>query len=131
MRRLRQMPWSRELVQENCLSASDFIWPVFVLPGKSQQEPIESLPGVFRKSADLLLSDVQRAVDLGIPAIALFPVTPSDLKTEDGREATNPNNLVCETVRRLRDQFQDQIGIACDEALDPYTNHGQDGPVRD
>ena len=131
MRRLRQMPWSRDLVQENRLSSSDLIWPAFVMPGKNEQEAIDSLPGVYRKSADLLLGDVQRAVDLGIPAVALFPVTPGDLKSDDGREATNPNNLVCETVRRIRDQFQDQIGIACDVALDPYTNHGQDGLVRD
>ncbi|MEM7477096.1 MAG: porphobilinogen synthase [Planctomycetota bacterium] len=131
MRRLRQASWSRGLSQENTLQPSDLIWPVFVLPGSAQQEPIESLPGVFRKSCDLLIADIQKAVDLGIPAIALFPVTPPELKTDDGREALNPNNLVCTAVKSIRDKFQDQIGIVCDVALDPYTSHGQDGLLED
>ncbi|MCR9293379.1 MAG: porphobilinogen synthase [bacterium] len=131
MRRLRQQAWTRSLACESSLAPSNLIWPLFVLPDEGCEEPIESLPGVFRRSADLLLPQIEQAIQLGIPAIALFPVTPPELKTEDGREAINPNNLVCTTVRKIRDRFADQIGIICDVALDPYTVHGHDGLLRD
>jgi porphobilinogen synthase len=131
LRRLRQHPWSRALVQECGLNVHDLIWPLFILPGENAAEPVESLPGVFRKSVDRLLEDVREAVELGIPAVALFPVTPADLKTEDGREALNPENLICQATRAIRSQFGDSLGIVCDVALDPYTSHGQDGLLRD
>ena len=131
LRRLRQQPWSRALVEESQLSVSDLIWPVFISPGRDQQDPVASLPGVFRRTVDRLVVEIEQAVQLGIPAIALFPVTPAELKTDDGREATNPDNLVCHAVREIRQQFGDQIGIVCDVALDPYTTHGQDGLLRD
>lgn len=131
MRRLRQFAWSRALVNETSLSASDLIWPLFILPGSRSEQPIESLPGVSRRSVDLLLADVEEAIALGIPAIALFPVTPPELKSDDGREAFNPNNLICTATRAIRKQFGDAIGIVCDVALDPYTSHGHDGLVRD
>ncbi|MEM8735408.1 MAG: porphobilinogen synthase, partial [Planctomycetota bacterium] len=131
MRRLRQTPWSRDLVCETALSTADLIWPLFVLPGEKQSEAVASLPGVHRYSIDLLLGQVRQAVQAGIPAIALFPVTPPELKTEDGAEAYNHDNLICNTVRAIRQEFKNDIGIVCDVALDPYTSHGQDGLVRD
>lgn len=131
LRRLRQHAWSRALVQETSLQPSDLIWPMFVLSGQSDEQPIDSLPGVFRRTTDRILLDVQQAIDLGIPAVALFPVTPVALKSEDGREAINPENLVCSATRAIRDRFGDRIGIICDVALDPYTSHGQDGLLRD
>lgn len=131
LRRLRQHAWSRALVQETSLQPSDLIWPMFVLSGQSDEQPIDSLPGVFRRTTDRILLDVQQAIDLGIPAVALFPVTPVALKSEDGREAINPENLVCSATRAIRDRFGDRIGIICDIALDPYTSHGQDGLLRD
>lgn len=131
LRRLRQRPWSRQLVAETNLTPGDLIWPVFVLPGTRVEEPVASLPGVSRLTVDLLEPRLEQAVQLGIPAVALFPVTPSQLKTEDGKEATNPENLVCTAVREIRRRFGDTMGIVCDVALDPYTTHGQDGLLRD
>lgn len=131
LRRLRQHSWSRALVQENSLSPNDLIWPLFVLPGERAEQAVDSLPGVMRKSIDLLLGDVEEALELGLPAIALFPVTPMELKTEDGRESLNPNNLVCTATRAIRQRFGDSLGIICDVALDPYTSHGHDGLLRD
>ncbi|MFK7738145.1 MAG: porphobilinogen synthase [Pirellulaceae bacterium] len=131
MRRNRNAPWIRELVQETRLTASDLIWPLFILPGEQKTDPVESLPGVSRYSIDILLEQVRQAIDLGIPAVALFPVTPAELKTEDGQEALNENNLICSATRAIRREFHEQIGIVCDVALDPYTSHGQDGLLRD
>ena len=131
LRRLRRTPWSRALVSECRLSASDLIWPLFILPGEQQEQAIASLPGVTRRSIDLLLPQIEQAIAVGIPAIALFPVTPPELKTDDGREALNPENLMCSAVREIRARFGDSIGIVCDVALDPYTLHGQDGLLRD
>lgn len=131
MRRLRSTPWARALVSECGVSASDLIWPLFILPGEKQEQPINSLPGVARRTTDLLLPQIERAIDSGIPAIALFPVTPVDRKTNDGREALNPDNLMCSAVREIRARFGDSIGIVCDVALDPYTSHGQDGLLQD
>lgn len=131
MRRARSQDWSRRLVSENHLSASDLIWPLFVLPGTNQEEAVASLPGVSRLSQDRLLPEVQTAIDFGIPAVALFPVTPTELKTQDGREALNPKNIMCSTVEQIRSEFGDAIGVVCDVALDPYTSHGQDGLLKD
>ncbi len=127
MRRLRLQSWSRELVAEHRLAASDLIWPLFVMPGKAAEEAVASLPGVFRRNLDATLKQIERAVQVGIPAIALFPVTPSHLKTSDGAEATNANNLICSAARAIRQHFGDAIGLVCDVALDPYTSHGHDG----
>jgi porphobilinogen synthase len=131
MRRGRQAAWIRELVCEVRLTPSDLIWPLFVLPGAGRTEPIASLPGVERMSVDRLLAAVEQAVALNIPAVALFPVTPAELKTENGDEALNANNLMCTATRAIRDRFGDAIGIVCDVALDPYTSHGQDGLLRE
>ena len=130
MRRNRRTDWSRRMTRENNLSVDDLIWPVFVQDGDNQRTEIGSMPGVERLSIDLLTERVAAAADLGIPAIALFPATPTELKTDDAAEATNPDNLMCRTVRAIRDASID-IGIVCDVALDPYTSHGQDGLVRD
>ncbi len=131
MRRLRQQPWLRELVAEHRLTPSDLIWPLFVLPGSGQEEEVASLPGVYRRSIDGLLPQIEAALATGIRAIALFPVTPTELKTEDGREATNAKNLICTASQEIRRRFGDQLGIVCDVALDPYTTHGHDGLLRD
>jgi porphobilinogen synthase len=114
------------MVAENRLDVSDLIWPVFILDGENGREPVASMPGVERLSIDLLLPAIDEARSLGIPAVALFPVTPTERKTNDGIEATNPDNLVCRTVRAVKEQIPD-IGIVCDVALDPYTSHGHDG----
>jgi porphobilinogen synthase len=126
MRRNRRTPWSRALVRENTLTADDLIWPVFVIEGSNRTEAVASMPGVTRYSVDLLLEKVEEAAELGIPAVALFPNTPPQLRTADAREAFNPDNLVCQAVRAIRKAVPD-IGIMCDVALDPYTSHGHDG----
>lgn len=128
-RRLRRHAWLRSLVAESHLRPSDLIWPVFVQEGTNQRTPIGSMPGIERLSIDLLVHAAAQARDLGIPALALFPVTPAERKTPDGDEATNPENLACRTIRALKAAVPD-LGIICDVALDPYTSHGQDGLVR-
>ncbi len=130
MRRLRRHDWTRRLVAENTLSPADFIWPVFVIEGDNKREAIASMPGVERLSVDLVVKAAEEAAGLGIPVIALFPQTPPSLKTEDGREAINANNLVCRAVRAIKAAVP-QIGVLCDVALDPYTSHGHDGVLRD
>jgi len=130
MRRLRRHDWTRRLVAENSLSPADFIWPVFVIEGDNKREAISSMPGVERLSVDLLVAAAKEAAQLGIPVIALFPQTPAGLKTEDGREALNPDNLVCRAVRAIKSAVP-EIGVLCDVALDPYTSHGHDGLLRD
>ena len=126
MRRNRRTPWARALVRENTLTPHDLIWPVFVIEGQNRTEDVSSMPGVTRYSVDLLIGKVKEAADLGIPAVALFPNTPRRLRTEDAREAFNPDNLVCQAVRAIRKAVP-EIGIMCDVALDPYTSHGHDG----
>jgi porphobilinogen synthase len=126
MRRLRRHDWSRRLVAESTLTPADFIWPLFVIDGQNTRQPVASMPGVERLSVDLAVEAAKEARDLGIPVIALFPNTDPDLKTEDGREATNDNNLVCRTVRAIKKAVP-EIGVLCDVALDPYTSHGHDG----
>ncbi|WP_138379885.1 porphobilinogen synthase [Luteithermobacter gelatinilyticus] len=129
-RRLRRTVWSRDLHREHTLHVKDLIWPVFVQEGSKNKTEVASMPGVFRFSPDLLVHEAERACRLGIPAIALFPQTPDDLKTPEGQEACNPDNLICRTVRVLKKEFP-QLGIICDVALDPYTTHGQDGVIID
>ncbi len=128
MRRNRQDAWSRRLVAESRLAVADLIWPVFVLDGERRREPVASMPGVERLSIDLLLPAVEEAATLGIPAVALFPVTPAERKTADGAEATNPDNLICRAVRAIK-RHMPEIGTVCDVALDPYTSHGHDGLI--
>jgi porphobilinogen synthase len=128
MRRNRADAWSRALVAENALRAADLIWPAFVHE-KDGREPIPSMPGVDRLGLGPLVDEAGAARALGIPALALFPATPPRLKTEDGDEALNPDNLVCRAVRAVKKAFPD-IGVMCDVALDPYTAHGHDGLVR-
>jgi len=130
MRRNRQSDWVRRMVCENSLAASDLIWPLFVIDGQNKREAVASMPGVERLSTDLLVEQVAKARDLGIPAIALFPNTPGELRDNEASEAINPENLVCRTVRAIKKQVPD-IGIICDVALDPYTSHGHDGLLRD
>ena len=130
MRRLRRHDWTRRLVAETSLSPADFIWPIFVIDGEKKREAVMSMPGVERLSVDLAVTAAQEAAAQGIPVIALFPQTPPSLKTEDGREAVNPDNLVCRAVKAIKSAVPD-IGILCDVALDPYTSHGHDGVLRD
>ena len=129
MRRNRRSDWSRRLVAENTLSPSDLIWPMFVVEGQGIRMPVPSMPGVERLSADLIVAAAEEALELGIPAIALFPYTDPNLRTEDGREAWNPENLVCRATRGVRAAGLD-IGVLLDVALDPYTSHGHDGLMR-
>jgi porphobilinogen synthase len=126
MRRMRRDPFSRALMRENVVTASDLIYPVFVLDGHNQRQQVASMPGVERVSVDLLLKVAEEAVALGIPVLALFPVIDASLKTYDGVEATNPDGLVPRAVRELKRHFP-QLGLMTDVALDPYTTHGQDG----
>ena len=128
MRRMRRDPFSRALMRENNVTASDLIYPVFILEGTQQREPVLSMPGVERVSVDLLLKVAQECVELGIPVLALFPVIDAAKKTPDGVEATNPDGLVPRAVRALKQAFP-QLGILTDVALDPYTSHGQDGLI--
>jgi porphobilinogen synthase len=130
MRRLRRHDWTRRLVAENTVSPADFIWPVFVIEGENKRQAVSSMPGVERLSVDLAVAAAKEAAQLGIPVIALFPQTPAGLKTEDGREALNPDNLVCRAVRAIKSAVP-EIGVLCDVALDPYTSHGHDGLLRD
>jgi porphobilinogen synthase len=118
------------LVREHALTVNDLIWPVFVQEGSERITPIDSMPGVHRYSIDELVKAVQEAESLGIPAVAIFPVTPIELKTPGGEESFNPDNLVCRAVRAVR-AATSNIGIICDVALDPFTTHGQDGLLVD
>jgi porphobilinogen synthase len=126
MRRLRRHDWTRRLVAENRLSASDLIWPLFLIEGENKREAIASMLGVERLSIDLAVRAAEDAAALGIPVIALFPSIDVALKSADGREALNANNLVCRAVRAIKKAVP-QIGVLCDVALDPYTSHGHDG----
>ena len=128
LRRIRMKEFSRRLVSENNLSVNDLIWPLFVCEGNNIADKINSMPGVFRYSIDNILKELETAVKLKIPAIALFPQIDSGLKNEKGSEATNENNLICRTIKSIKKNFPD-LGVICDVALDPYTNHGHDGLV--
>jgi porphobilinogen synthase len=118
------------MLAEHRLSPADLIWPVFVCAGEGCEEPVQSLPGVSRWSVDRLGARAREAAGLGIPCIALFPNTPNELRTDDAREALNPDNLVCRAIRAIKDKVP-EIGVLTDVALDPFTSHGHDGIVDD
>jgi len=128
LRRTRSSAWSRALHAETVLTPSNLIWPLFVTDGDAVEEPIASLPGVSRWSVDGIVARARDAHDLGIPCIALFPNTPRALRTDDGREALNPDNLMCRAIRAIKDAVP-EVGVLTDVALDPYTAHGHDGLV--
>ena len=128
MRRMRRHDFSRRLMRETQITSGDLIYPVFVLEGEGQREPVASMPGVDRLSIDLLLAEAAEIHGLGIPAIALFPVTPPEKKSEDAREAYNPDGLAQRAVRALKEAIP-ELGIITDVALDPFTTHGQDGLI--
>lgn len=127
LRRSRASAWSRRLHAETVLTPADLIWPVFVTEG-DEEEPIAALPGVSRWSLAGIVDRAREARDLGIPCLALFPNTPHALRTEDGREAVNPDNLMCRAIRAIKDAVP-EVGVLTDVALDPYTSHGHDGIV--
>ncbi len=127
LRRTRAAAWSRALHRENVLTPADLIWPLFVTEGTGLEEPISTLPGVSRLSLDGIAARAKEAVALGIPCVALFPNTPAERRSEDGREALNPDNLMCRAIKAIRDACGADIGVLTDVALDPYTSHGQDG----
>jgi porphobilinogen synthase len=131
LRRTRASSWSRALHRETLLTPADLIWPLFVTEGHGVEDPIASLPGVSRWSVDLIAQRAREAVALGIPCVALFPNTERDRRSEDGREALNPDNLMCRAIRAIKDACGDSIGMLTDVALDPYTSHGQDGLIDD
>ncbi|OYW22186.1 MULTISPECIES: porphobilinogen synthase [unclassified Sphingomonas] len=128
LRRTRSAPWSRRLHAETILTPADLIWPLFIADGEGVEEPIASLPGVSRWSVDGIVARAKEARDAGIACVALFPNTPRELRTEDGREALNPDNLMCRAIGAIKDAVPD-IGVLTDVALDPYTAHGHDGLV--
>ena len=130
MRRMRRSDFSRRLMAENQLSVNDLIYPVFVLDGKNRREVIESMPGIERLSIDLLLVEAKELVELGVPAVAIFPVTPADKKSLFAEEAYNDDGLAQRTVRALKEAFP-ELGVITDVALDPFTTHGQDGIIDD
>ena len=128
MRRGRSAPWIRALLAEHRLHAADLIWPMFICEGTGCEEPIAALRGVSRWSVDRLAEQARAARDVGIPCIALFPNTPAALRSEDGREALNPDNLICRAIKAIKDAVP-EIGVLTDVALDPYTVHGHDGLI--
>ena len=128
MRRSRRTAAARRLVAESALSPDDLIYPVFVLEGENRAEPVKSMPGIERHSIDLLLKELAEAVDLGIPAVAMFPVVGEEKKSLDGAECANPDGLVQQTVRAIKAEYPD-LAVITDVALDPYTTHGQDGII--
>ncbi len=127
-RRMRRDDFSRRLMRENVLTADDLIYPMFVLEGKKQREQVASMPGIERYSIDLLLKEAEELVKLGVPMVALFPVTPQEKKSLDAAEAFNPEGLAQQAVRALRENFP-ELGVMTDVALDPFTTHGQDGII--
>ncbi|RTL02021.1 MAG: porphobilinogen synthase [Neisseriaceae bacterium] len=130
LRRMRHDDFSRRLMREHVLTANDLIYPVFVLDGEDRKELVASMPGVIRQSIDHLLDTAEKAVKLGVPALALFPVIDASLKSLDAAEAYNPDGLVPRTIKALKHRFP-ELGIITDIALDPYTSHGQDGLIDD
>src|SRR6187399_2901797 len=129
-RRNRKAEWARRLVRENVLTTDDLIWPLFVVDGKNQRTAVASMPGVDRITVDQAVRDAERAAKLNIPCIALFPYTDPSLRDEQGSEALNPDNLVCQSVRAIKKEFPG-LGVLCDVALDPFTSHGHDGLIED
>src|SRR5215211_14086 len=129
-RRNRKAEWARRLVRENVLTSDDLIWPLFVVDGHNARTPVASMPGVDRLTVDQAVRDAERAMKLNIPCIALFPYTEASLRDEHGSEALNPYNLVCQSVRAIKNEFP-ELGVLCDVALDPFTSHGHDGLIED
>lgn len=127
-RRMRRDVFSRRLIQENTLSAADLIQPVFITEGRNVSEPVSSMPGIHRTSLDLLFAQIERLLEFGVPAIALFPVIDQSLKSENAEEAWNPDGLVPRAIQQLKQRFP-EMGVISDIALDPYTSHGQDGLI--
>lgn len=130
LRRNRKSNWSRKLIQENTLSPSDFILPIFLIDGSNKKESIKSMPNVYRYTINRLAQIIDKAIHKGIPMVALFPKTKNRLKDEIGSESLNKNNLVCKAIIEIKKRYKDQIGIMCDVALDPYTSHGHDGLIK-
>ncbi len=128
MRRMRRDDFSRRLMRESSLSCDDLIYPIFILEGSQQRETVSSMPGVERLSIDLLVEEASAIQDLGIPAMALFPVTPASGKSDDAREAYNPDGLAQRAVRAIKEECP-ELGVITDVALDPFTSHGQDGLI--
>tara|TARA_B100000900_G_scaffold313242_1_gene272132 strand:- start:3120 stop:4106 length:987 start_codon:yes stop_codon:yes gene_type:complete len=130
LRRNRKEAWTRRLVQENTLSPSDFILPIFVIDGSNKKEAISTMPGVYRYSINKLGLIIDKAIKKGIPMVALFPKINKNLKNELGTESLNEDNLICKAIREIKKKYKNQIGIMCDVALDPYTTHGHDGLLK-
>ena len=130
LRRSRKNDWSRRLIEENSLSSSDFILPIFLIEGKNKKQPIRSMPGVYRYTINKLGLILDKAIKSKIPMVALFPYTEYKKKNSLGTEALNENNLVCQALRYIKKRYKNQIGLMCDVALDPYTSHGHDGLLK-
>ena len=131
LRRGRKFDWTRRLIQENTLSPSDFILPIFLIDGKNKREKIPSMPEVYRYTVDRINQIIDKAINNKIPMVALFPKTKKSKKNEIGSEALNEDNLVCKAIFHIKRKYKNQIGIMCDVALDPYTSHGHDGLVHE
>ena len=129
LRRNRKKDWSRRLVQENTLSTNDLIWPIFICEGKNAKESIKAMPGVYKYSIDRIERLIESAIDKKIPMVALFPNISLSKKNNKGTEALNKNNLICKALRLIKKNYK-EIGLMCDVALDPYTNHGHDGILK-
>jgi porphobilinogen synthase len=130
LRRNRKFEWTRRLIEESHLSTNDLILPIFLIDGKNKIQSIKTMPGVFRYSIDKLGKVIDKAISLKLPMVALFPYTKKKFKDKYGKEALNENNLVCNGIRYIKKRYQNQIGIMCDVALDPYTTHGHDGVIK-
>ena len=130
LRRSRKFNWSRKLVQENKLSSSDLIYPIFLIEGKNTKQPIKTMPGIHRYTIDQLGTVINSVLKHNIPMVALFPSTPKSKKDKYGSEALNENNLVCKAIRFIKKRFKNNVGVMCDVALDPYTIHGHDGLLK-
>jgi porphobilinogen synthase len=130
LRRTRKYNWSRRLIQENNLSSSDLIYPIFLIDGKNKKQAIKSMPGIYRYSIDQLGMILNNVIKHKIPMVALFPSTPNNKKDKFGKESLNENNLVCRAIRFIKKRFKNHVGIMSDVALDPYTTHGHDGLLK-
>ena len=130
LRRSRKNEWSRRLIQENSLSASDFILPIFLIDGKNKKQSIKTMPDVYRYTIDKLGIIIEKAIKNKLPMVALFPYTKKIMKNEIGTEALNEDNLVCRAIHYIKKRYKNEIGIMCDVALDPYTSHGHDGLLK-
>ena len=130
LRRSRKNDWSRRLIQENSLSASDLILPIFLIDGKNTKKSIKTMPDVYRYTIDKIGIIIDRAIKNKIPMVALFPYTKKAVKNKNGTEALNENNLVCRAIQYIKKKYKNEIGIMCDVALDPYTSHGHDGLLK-